>query len=306
MTNLELFEYCKKNPEKFLDTNYMFIEKNPKLDLYREKTKVIKNKLIAIKEVLNKENSNKILDQLYKELQKELGLYANYSEFGAFVNACDSKIEEVFNDITLLKKITVLYLQKRNLNDIVPSEWIQALIDKGSSRKKGKAGENKLIALLNKFGFLLTKSAEEFNKIEKSVAKFTPSGDFSNLGIKKQFGVEIGKDTQNKKLDLVIKDHKEFYFLEAKHLNTGGGGQDKQVLELIKVISTKPKSNNHHFLGFLDGLHSNTILNASETEDKEIATKEKLQHKAIIEALKINKNNYWLNTAGFKKLFNKN
>ncbi|MEK6885002.1 MAG: hypothetical protein AABY22_35550, partial [Nanoarchaeota archaeon] len=162
MTNLELFEYCKRNPEKFLDTNYMFIEKDPKINSYKEKTKVIKNKLIAIKEVLSKKNSEKVIEELYKELQDELGEYANYSEFGAFVNACDSKVEEVFDDITLLKKITKLYLEKRDLNEIVPSEWIQALIDKGSSRKKGKAGENKLIALLNKSGFLLTKKAEEF------------------------------------------------------------------------------------------------------------------------------------------------
>ncbi|TSC90581.1 MAG: hypothetical protein G01um10142_368 [Parcubacteria group bacterium Gr01-1014_2] len=136
MTSLELFEYCKKNPEEFLDTNYMFIEKDLKIDSYTEKTKIIKIKLIAIKEVSSKKESEKVLGQLFKELQKELGEYANYSEFGAFVNACDSKIEEVFDDITLLKKITKLYLDKRDLNEIVPSEWIQALIDKGSSRKK--------------------------------------------------------------------------------------------------------------------------------------------------------------------------
>src|SRR3989344_7403744 len=134
MDNIKLLEYCVKNPETFLDYNYMFVDKDKNLNKYTNKTKLIKHKLIALKETINKNKSKNIVTQLLAELQRELGNYANYSEFGAFINACDSKIEEVYNDKILLKEITILYLKKRELNDIVPSEWIQALIDKGSSR----------------------------------------------------------------------------------------------------------------------------------------------------------------------------
>ena len=144
MNNIKLLEYCVMRPETFLDANYMFVEKDNGLNKYVNKTKSIKHKLIAIKETINKNKSKSVVNQLLDELQKELGNYANYSEFGAFVNACDSKIEEVYNDKILLKEITLLYLKKRDLNDIVPSEWIQALIDKGSSRKKDMPAKTSL------------------------------------------------------------------------------------------------------------------------------------------------------------------
>ncbi len=301
MTNLELFEYCRKNPEKFLDTNYMFVEKDPNLTSYVNKTKVIKNKLIAIKETLGKKRSDEVIEQLFNELQSELGDYANYSEFGAFVNACDSNIDEVHIDNFLLRKITELYLEKRDLNDIVPSEWIQALVDKGTSRKKGQAGENKLMAILKKQGFIKVKSIKEFNGSKKCFARCSAKGDFSNKGIKNYFGVKIGKGTQNKKLDLIIKLDRSIYFLEAKHLNTGGGGQDKQIKELIDVIKNKP-GGDYHFVAFLDGIHSNTLLNASNLPKSSKTGKVSSQYKDIIKYLKSIGSNYWVNTAGFKKL----
>lgn len=105
----------------------MFIEKDPKLNSYVNVIKKIKNKLIAIKELLDKKEAERVLNNLFEELRKELSKYANNSEFGAFINACDSKLEEAGNDVGLLKKITRLYLEKRDLNEVVPSEWIQAL-----------------------------------------------------------------------------------------------------------------------------------------------------------------------------------
>lgn len=301
MNNLELLEYCRQNPEFFLDGSYMFIEKDPNLDFYVGATKKIKNKLITIKELLEKKGVEEVLNNLFKELRKELGKYANNSEFGAFINACDSKLEEASNDIELLKKITRLYLEKRDLNEVVPSEWIQALLDKAASKKKGHSGENKLITILEKYNFKKIKDIGSFNKEGSCIAKCSNKGDFSNKGIKKYFGIKIGKNTQNKKLDLVIKFNGHIYFLEAKHLNTGGGGQNKQIKELIDVIKNR-SFNNYHFVAFLDGIHSNTLLNAQNVASG-ADNKTKTQLKDIIRYLGLNKNNFWVNTAGFVKLF---
>lgn len=298
MDNLELLEYCKNNPEKFLDKNYMFVDKHKDLGLYVLKTKSIKNKLIAIKEILDKKDNKPVVDQLFSDLQSELNRYSNFSEFISFVNACDSRLEEVKEDLRLLKKTTLLYLEYRDLNDIVPAEWIQAFIDKSASRKKGQAGENKLIKILNEKGYKTAKNLKELKQSNYSVAKFTNKGDFSNKNIKSALGVNIGKKTQNKKLDLLIKNNEDIYFLEAKHLNSGGGGQNKQITELIDVI--KNKSLKYHFVAFLDGAHSNTILSL---DHKQLSLKEKTQRRDIMDALKKNKNNYWINTAGFIKLF---
>jgi len=303
MDNLKLLQYCIDHPEKFLDYNYMFVKKDTNLKTHRERTIEIKELLTAIKKIRKKKNAESVEVQLFEELQERLKKYANYSEFGCFINACDSNINESINDIDLLKKITHLYLEKRDLCDITPTEWIQAIIDKGASRKKGQAGENKLIKILEKNKFIRVKKIKDFNENDKCMAKFSRSGDFSNEDIKNNFGIFIGKKTQGKKLDLIIKKSKNIYFLEAKHLNTSGGEQNKQVLELIEIIKEKP-SGDLHFVSFLDGIHSNNILNfANGKKNKSEKTKEEMQNNDIKKNLTKNKNNYWINTAGFIKLF---
>jgi len=310
MNNIKLLKYCIKNPEGFMDKNYMFTKSDPKLNTYKKKTKEIKELLIAIKKVKSKRDVQSILNQLFKELQGKLKRDANYSEFGCFINACDSYMKEVIDNLDLLKKVTDLYLNKRTLNDIVPSEWIQAIIDKGSSRKKGHVGEDKLINILKNKKFAFVKNFLDFKKHKKCVTKFSKSGDFSNKNIKKNLKISFGKGTQGKTLDLVIKDNKDIYFLEAKHLNTSGGEQNKQVLELIKIINRKPSLKNYHFVAFLDGRYSNIILevgkkdeNIFENKKRKKFQKQELQYSDTKKALLRNKSNYWINTSGFNKLF---
>lgn len=304
MDNIKLFEYCIKHPEKFLDYNYMFPERDANSNSYKEKTIEIKEVLITIKKVRSKKNYQKIEEQLFSELQQKLKKYANYSEFGCFINACDSNVNENISDMGLLRRITYLYLEKRNICDITPIEWIQAIIDKGSSRKKGHAGENKLIKILEENNFLLVKKIKDFSENKKCVAKFSGSGDFSNKNIKNNFGISIGQRTQGKKLDLLVKKNKDIYFLEAKHLNTGGGEQSKQVLELIEIIKQRSPAR-RHFVSFLDGLHSNNILGVDSMAKKKASkTKEEIQYRDIKNTLMRNRGNYWINTAGFIRLFN--
>jgi hypothetical protein len=310
MNNIKLLQYCIRHPEKFLDYNYMFVKKDPNLNCYRERTIEIKELLITIKNIKNKQKSQNTLNQLFIELQQKLKKHANYSEFGSFINACDSTVEESINNMGLLKKITYLHLEKRKVSDITPTEWIQAIIDKGSSRKKGQAGENKLIKILEKKGFVKTKEIKEFVNQNRCVAKFSKRGEFSNTNIKKTFNILIGKKTQGKSLDLIIKKNKDIFFLEAKHLNTGGGEQNKQVLELIEIVNIKPTGKNYHFVAFLDGIHSNNIFNIGRQLRNKIRqkkesrkTKEQIQYEDIKKALTKNENNYWINTAGFLKLF---
>ena len=139
MDNIKLLEYCKKNPESILDPAYMFIDKDPGLNKYVEQTKKIKNKLIAIKEIVEKKDSKKVVEDLFKDLSGLLGDFANFSEFGCFINAADSSLKYAKQNMDLLKAITKLYIMNRELNEVVPAEWLQALIDKSSSRKKGTA-----------------------------------------------------------------------------------------------------------------------------------------------------------------------
>src|SRR3990167_2020179 len=151
--NLRYFEISKNNQEKLLDDFYVFDNKNPDLNKYIKNTKEIKNILITIRTLQSKREKQVVIDKYFLELSKIIGKYSNCSEFACFENACDNIIDEVKNEINLLKKITERYFAKRVLNEIAPEEWVQAILDTNSSRKKGKCGENKLISILKNKGF---------------------------------------------------------------------------------------------------------------------------------------------------------
>ena len=294
--NLHYFKISQENPEPHLDDFYIFDSENPNLDKYIKSTKEIKNILITIKTLQDKNEKQEIINKYFKEMQKILSEFSNCSEFICFVNACDNTLDAVKKDIGLIKKIAKRYFSKRILNEFVPTEWVKAKLDSNSSRKKGKCGEAKLISILGKIGFKQVKEWNDFNELEKCVVQF--SKKFNAKNIQKNLDARIKTKKQGKKLDLIIKFGKRIFFVEAKHLNTSGGGQDKQISELIEVLSLKERNTNISYVSFLDGSYSNILLSNSDAGDKL-----KNQRKEIKKYLKSRRQNYWLNTAGFKKLF---
>ena len=169
-------------------------------------------------------------------------------------------------------------------------------MDSNSGRKKGKCGESKLLHILNKYGFQEVKTWEDFFKKQKSVAKFSKIFNIKN--VRKNLGIKLAAKKQNKKLDLIIKINGRIFLCEAKHLNTSGGGQDKQISELIEIISLKEQNKSISYLAFLDGSYSNVLLGDENSGDK-LTT----QKKEIRKYLSHNSNNFWVNTAGFTALF---
>ena len=292
--NLHYFKISKNKQEKLLDDFYVFDEKHPNINKYIKNTKEIKNILITIRTLQNKKEKSVVIDKYFLELSKIIGKYSNCSEFACFINACDNIINETKNEINLLKKITERYFAKRILNEITPEEWVQAILDTNSSRKKGKCGENKLISILEKQGFKEVFDWNDFSKTNYCMIKF--SKKFSLKNVRKNLDVKIKTKKQNKTLDLIIKVKNKILFCEAKHLNTSGGGQDKQISELIEILNLNEK-NGISYISFLDGKYSNILLGENKYGDK-ITT----QRKEIKKFLNNNPSNYWVNTAGFKSL----
>ena len=68
------------------------------------------------------------------------------------------------------------------------------------------------------------------------------SKKFSLKNVRKNLGVKIKTKKQNKTLDLIIKAKDQILLCEAKHLNTSGGGQDKQISELIEILGLNEKN----------------------------------------------------------------
>jgi len=294
--NQHYFKVSQENSELPLDDFYVFDNKSPNIEKYIKNTKEIKEVLTTIKTLQKKKEDPRIVNKYFEELQKSLSEFSNCSEFICFVSACDNTLDAVKKDLDLIKKITRRYFSKRLLKDLVPEEWIQAIIDSNSSRKKGKCGELKLTSILNKLNFKKVKTWEEFDKSNKCVAQF--SKVFSVKKVKENLKVKLKAKKQGKKLDLIIKCKNKIFLVEAKHLNTSGGGQDKQISELIEILNLKEKTLNISYVSFLDGSYSNILISDSKAGDKL-----KTQRKEIKKYLKKNPNNYWLNTAGFKNLF---
>jgi len=293
-SNQHYFEISKNNQEKLLDSFYMFDEKHPDLDKYIKNTKEIKDILITIKTLQDKKEKTEVVDKYFLELSKIINEFSICSEFGCFINACDNIWYYVKDDISLLKNITKRYFEKRVLNEIVPGEWVQAILDTNSSRKKGKAGEYKLISVLENNGFKEVFDWNDFSKTDFCVVKFSKKFNLKN--VRKNLDIRIKTKKQNKTLDLIIKAKNKILLCEAKHLNTSGGGQDKQISELIEILNLSEK-NNVSYISFLDGKYSNILLGEDGHGDK-ITT----QRKEIKKFLKDNPSNYWVNTAGFKSL----
>jgi hypothetical protein len=294
--NLHYFRISQQNPEKILDSFYIFDEKHPQLPKYIADTKEIKNILITIRTLQKKKEDKKVIAKYFSELSKTLGKFSNCSEFACFINACDSFLDFAKKDIILLEKIVQRYFEKRLLNETVPEEWIQAILDSNSGRKKGKCGEKKLLHILVKYSFQEVKTWEDFSNKKKCVAKF--SRIFNIKNVRKNLAIRLAAKKQNKKLDLIIKVDNKIFLCEAKHLNTSGGGQDKQIAELIEIISLKEQNKNISYLAFLDGSYSNILLSETNSGEK-LAT----QKKEIKKYLLHNPSNFWVNTTGFEALF---
>ncbi len=297
LNNLNYFNFSKNNPELLLDKNYIFTDQHPEINKYQENLKQIKDILITINTLKNNSENEEIIFKYYQKLQKNLTKYSNTSEFSCFVNACDNSLDSVKNDLETLKIITDEYFKNRILNENAPIEWIQALIDNNSSRKKGKNGEKKLIKILNDFKFINCSDWKEFTSQKKSVISF--SNKINIEFIRKKLNIELETNTQNKSLDLIIKFNDKFFLCEAKHINGLGGLQNKQIAELIKLTSLQEKNKNVFYISFLDGKYSNILLSNDENKGNRINT----QIGEITNNLSNNQNNFCLNTKGFKKLF---
>ncbi|MBU3926098.1 hypothetical protein KJ763_02940, partial [Patescibacteria group bacterium] len=122
--------------------------------------------------------------------------------------------------------------------------------------------------------------------------------DFSTKNVRKILNLKIRTKKQDKQLDLLIKNGKKIFLLEAKHLNTGGGEQDKQISELIEIMSLPQERDDIFYVSFLDGIYSNLLLDKINKSAK----KRLKQRKEIEKYLMKNPNNFWVNTAGFENL----
>jgi hypothetical protein len=274
-----------------------------KKDNNMNKILVMSNKVKQIlKEIKDKKSRNENYDFLQNELLDMITSdFGSKTEFGCFINACDSTVGTLKSSKEVFSDIIDLYFENRDFDENVSEIWTQALIDKGSQRSMGTAGENKLIEIAENFGFNYARDYETFFTNDFSISKYSE-------GLKNKINSDLNFGSQNKKLDIIIKAKKRYFFLEAKHIKDSGGAQDKQIKELIGLFKYSMPEN-QFVVSFLDGVYSNTLLDISEpvisnptllniNNQSKIIT----QKFEIITSLIENPNAIWINTKGYEFL----
>jgi len=304
--NLDYWEISLKNPEPIIDEYYTFnklIVQNQNLIQKVERLRELITTYCVLLEI-DKQALGKILDEIYM-----IALHKNiqYTEFIAFWKTLDlsyssfGRLPEQERKL-MLHKILEEYCEKRKklydelgYSNIV----VQALYDSGVSRKKGKAGTQKITNLI----LQKLKSSQIFRTIDELrnqiLGYFLPDQNkvlfdkfIANYNIEYRFS----QTYQGKLPDVVLKVMDHFFIIEAKHINETGGSQDKQIAELIRFINQREPSKNIHYVAFLDGLYFNYFVNPPQ-ESKVYQQKE-----AIENCLKRNQNNFFVNTEGFVNL----
>lgn len=240
-----------------------------------------------------------------------------YTEFVAFWKTLDisySAFKDYGNEEKkdILKSILELYCEnRRKIYDRLgyTNTTVQALYDAGASRKKGKLGIKKIETLLEN---ILNISNTEYLKVEnlkdfegKKICYLLPDSNKSDKEIfddfikRKHLDYRFGREHQNKYPDIAIKICEHYFIIEAKHIKESGGAQDKQIVEIIEFIKYSENVDNIHYVSFLDGIYFNKFISLKDKDNK---NKVLSQTRDIENALKYNKNNFFVNIYGLKLL----
>ncbi|MDD5144796.1 MAG: hypothetical protein PHW72_01610 [Candidatus Pacebacteria bacterium] len=318
VNNEELFKFSLNNPEPIIDDFYLkkgnlIISQNP-----NDPTTLMKRNFNLLESIsaynFAKKNKNQVTAKKAIETIIEIvkGKDINYSEFVSFWPVVDisyslfEKMEKA-DQLKIIKNIVEKYIELRhNLYSVYnySPTTLQVGKDAKAHKENGNLGAYKISKILNSAGFV--------NADSDTVKQFTSVGNKKYIETDKK-GKRLFKDliiyyklkflwsrSKEKKMpDFLIKDGKNIFIVEHKHMKECGGGQDKQINEIISFISFSERNQEIHYVSFLDGIYFNLF-----TKDNLNECKVRNQLNSIKKSLKNNKQNYFLNTAGFKKLFN--
>jgi len=316
--NLVLFNDSLNNPEPLVDDFYvkkgeLIISKDyKKANKLMEVNRDLINNITAF-EVAQKNGNLVMQNQIIIDIQKFMNTkdinYTEFASFWAIIDVSYSEYRALTNSeqLIFLKQAIKKYLNMRHnlyLDYGYSITTLQVGKDAKSHKSSGQLGINKCAFLLEKFNFkrLDDLNLNDFNSKDNIYIFTDKSGKKLFKSIISNYNLEflwsVGR--QNKMPDILFKKNSDFFIVEHKHMKEGGGGQDKQVTEIINFIdyNEKIKTINIHYITFLDGLYFNLFSKINSGTD----TKVKNQLLKIKSTLKNNPQNFFVNTYGFVKL----
>ena len=315
MKNIELLNFCKEYPEPFFDLHYskqarelvISRDKESLNDLQRANA-LIRRNITALEALLGKNEKAaelKLAAEMVDALEQE-GI--NNSEFTSYWEVNDVSVS-IYRSLQKEDRYKfVLEMAKRYIQDRhslysaygYSDTTLQVKADSFAHKRSGGQGQAKVLAMLAGFRMPLFENPDlgEFIKAGSAVilADSTGRALFDEFVKFKALRFVWGPKHENKRPDFLIKAHDHFWIVEHKHMKEFGGGQNKQVNEIIDFVGQSEKQQDVHYVSFLDGILFNRIF-LHEGDPKVEA-----QRSRIVENLSACPNNYFVNTAGFSKI----
>lgn len=251
---------------------------------------------------------NKILDRIIHII--ETTNLINYSAFCVYLQVVGYSFSSYNSEKNamlqsekrdLIRQLLDLYIDNRHdmyLYHGYSDQVLQVNSDAASSRRKGKTGIEKMEDILKPLGFVKAKTVFELK--ERRFCYLLP--DKGDLDLFNRFLRENGiifefrKTRDNKNPDMFLKIKDDYYILEHKLTNGGGGSQNAEINEIIQFINYDEGKEHWHYISCLQGNFFKK-LNSSNLEPKAAS-----QYRNVINNLNNHKGNYFINGKGFEKL----
>ncbi len=314
--NTFYFEYSKQNPEPLIDPVYakrtLVISRNAEeTSALIEKNNELLGYISSFSE-LRAQGANEgneevvgLVDTVINLLDKTSNI--NYSPFCQFFMVYNCTYNEYKKYKPEIKKEFIYemldrYCRERHnmytshgYTDIV----LQVMCDNYSHKRNSKSTIDKVLAILSRCEL---EKITNINQLDGDNYYFLP--DKGNTALFNQFleqynlKMESRNIEQNKCPDIVFKINGHTYICELKTMKGSGGGQNKQMVELINFVNYSEESEKFHYLAFMDGSYPNKLLDDTYNCRKNKIAK---QYSDLVNALQNNASNYFMNTAGIKK-----
>lgn len=316
-SNTELFNYSLQNPEPLVDDFYikdssLIISKSS--DEPNQLMKINRDLLdnITAYRIAKSQGNDEMRLNILKTIQTLMrndGL--NFSEFASFWAVVDVSYSLYFSlsakeQLEFLGSVIEKYLEMRHetyLGHGYSPTTLQVGKDAKSHKRSGNLGTAKTASILGANGYaqLTELTATAFKDSDKVFLFCDKNGKKLFKEILNDFHIDFLWSTgrQNKMPDVLFKIGNDIYIVEHKHMKEGGGGQNKQVSEVVDFVGYSETGADVviHYVTFLDGRYFN-LFTREVGGDGKLTT----QSENIRRNLAGNPYNYFVNTAGFREL----
>lgn len=256
------------------------------------------------------ESVKNVVDNIAEILEKNKNKNINYSPFCVYFQVMRysyNSYKENYKNMDLEEKRDLLvyllnaYLENRyemykshEYSHII----LQVMADSSSSRRNGTIGLKMLASILNPLGFTECEDYNSFITNKYSYINSDKKGKkiFEEFISKNKINFEFRKSRDNKYPDMLIKVDDNYFILEHKLTNGGGGSQNAEINEIIDFTRYDEENEKYHYVSCLQGDFIQYLTEKS-TQPKNIHQRTNIQN-----ALKQHPNNYFVNGKALEKL----